>query len=91
MLSRGNRLQYADRMSRDMPIYYNSAAINLSVTLFICTKKKVLMLHLLWDFSHNLAISPTLIDAAASSVVNGFQPALIDSDQIRGRVIYKIC
>ena len=31
VLSRGNRLQYADRRSLEVPLLYNNAAINLSL------------------------------------------------------------
>jgi hypothetical protein len=55
-----------------MQIFYDNAAINLSVSCLFTLKEKVLMLLLLWDFSHNVAISLTFVDVTTSGVVNRF-------------------
>jgi hypothetical protein len=53
--------------SLEMQLFYNNAATNLSVTCLFKLKEILLILHLLWHFSHYLAISLTFIDATTSA------------------------
>ena len=54
-----------------MQIFYKNAAMFI-VYCLLKLKEKLIMLLLLGDFSHNVTVSLTFINAAATSVVKNF-------------------